>query len=74
MRFTNKLPKYNQSCLHNEEQLVSNKLSKNHRSSRLGGTPLGQCKDVVSRDGNLIRGFRYPADIRPDGLGYGYVF
>jgi hypothetical protein len=27
-----------------------------------------------TRDGNFIRGFGYPADIRPDGLGYGYVF
>jgi hypothetical protein len=29
---------------------------------------------VWDRDGNLIRGFGYPVDIRPDGLGYGYVF
>jgi hypothetical protein len=28
----------------------------------------------MNRDGNLIRGFGYPADIRPDRLGYGYVF
>jgi hypothetical protein len=29
---------------------------------------------MSTRDGNLIRGFGYPADIQPDGLGYGYVF
>jgi hypothetical protein len=29
---------------------------------------------IVNRDGNLIRGFGYPLDIRPDGSGYGYIF
>ena len=38
-----KPPKGNQSCLHEEERLVSEQTSKrSRRSSCLGGTPLGQ--------------------------------
>jgi hypothetical protein len=38
------------------------------------GSVLHTMRSRTNRDGNLIRGFGYPSDIRPDGLGYGYVF
>jgi hypothetical protein len=38
------------------------------------GRFLPRGRPISARDGNLIRGFGYPLDIRPDGAGYGYMF
>jgi hypothetical protein len=38
------------------------------------GRFLPRGRPISARDGNLIRGFGYPLDIRPDGAGYRYMF